>query len=403
MKPLWKTRSEEFFRSCFPKKADSTMGSTTKFSVEQESQIRKEYEAGESAAKIAQRWSSNAGTILNALRNAGGSVRRCKVYDVTRDEENSMISAYFLGSSAKAAAAPLGLSESACLDTLRRRGLGPRKPGSKRNHQLNEGFFAQIDTPAKARWLGWLAADGCVSEKSRGHSLRLEIGVKAEDAGHLEAFAAAIGFSGSVRLGLSHCKGRTYPRARIGIYSTQLCNDLVRHGVVPLKSYCLQPWVGCPRLLRFWFAGLFDGDGSLSTSESSVGWYYSLAGTKEVVSAWAKWLKHNTGSDLSVSDGQGCYVANGGGRRSTRKLARLFYDDLQGSVPLARKMSLASALFSEPDRHHDWSGMSNEDLLALRVKHGSWVAAGQHIGVGPKVLGKVARRHGLTIARQQQI
>ena len=57
---------------------------------------------------------------------------------------------------------------------------------SKSRYSLNERYFEKIDNNNKAYWLGFIAADGCVSNKKGGRYLYIELSRKDRD--HLEKF-----------------------------------------------------------------------------------------------------------------------------------------------------------------------------------------------------------------------
>src|SRR6202012_252825 len=67
------------------------------------------------------------------------------------------------------------------------------RPGGRRIYALDDYFFDVIDTEAKAYWLGFITADGCVragviSNGWQRHGLSVKL--KASDSGHLEKLKA---------------------------------------------------------------------------------------------------------------------------------------------------------------------------------------------------------------------
>ena len=64
-----------------------------------------------------------------------------------------------------------------------------------RKHTCNEHFFDTIDTQEKAYWLGFLFADGNVSNISNTVSISL----KGDDIAHLEKFKIFINASNNIR------------------------------------------------------------------------------------------------------------------------------------------------------------------------------------------------------------
>ena len=75
--------------------------------------------------------------------------------------------------------------ERAGLETWERGDRGTRVP-------IEEDYSAEVDTPAKAYWLGTLVATSSISENEYGDNYQLQI-VRTEDHGYfVEAFARAV-------------------------------------------------------------------------------------------------------------------------------------------------------------------------------------------------------------------
>lgn len=155
-------------------------------------------------------------------------------------------------------------------------------------HTYNNRFFENIDTEAKAYWLGFIAADGNISKVLS----TVEIGLQSGDKKHLEKFVESLS-------GTQLVKPKKAPKARTGfgydpqqsvrvsITSRQMCKDLIANGIIPKKSLVLKfPNNIDNDLLRHFIRGYFDGDGCLSTSGTwkNTGFQFfiaSIAGTKD--------------------------------------------------------------------------------------------------------------------------
>lgn len=139
---------------------------------------------------------------------------------------------------------------------LSSRGIKTRK----RKTDLNIEYFKEINSPEKAYWLGYIAADGCVHR----HGWKVSIGSK--DADILHKFQKAIGATSPVRYRetFDHRTKKTY-----GAYSIQICSkqfaDFVRaQGIDENKSKNFQFPTHLPKDLWVHFIrGMFDGDGGL--------------------------------------------------------------------------------------------------------------------------------------------
>lgn len=125
----------------------------------------------------------------------------------------------------------------------------------KNGYTLNESFFKDIDTPRKAYWLGFIAADGCITDSNY-----FAIGLKDEEP--LLELKKDLNYSGDVYSPKSN-NGKTY--YRINFSSKIMCDDLMSHGIFPKKS---MTYNDLPKirhgLIRHFIRGYFDGDGCVS-------------------------------------------------------------------------------------------------------------------------------------------
>jgi hypothetical protein len=210
----------------------------------------------------------------------------------------------------------------------------------------NPSYFDEIDTPEKAYWLGFIATDGMVTGFRSG-SLRLVIKLARKDRAHLEVLHSALEAKRPIRdteewskpPGSDERKKR--PASVLDVCSPQIVNALVRHGITARKTDELQPWDGPGRLMRHYWRGVIDGDGTIGTydGEAKLG----LCGSKPLVEAfleWARGICDTTANPRRGTQGNRRYwlLALGGNRRLPRLLAVL-YDD--APVALARKKAEA--------------------------------------------------------------
>jgi hypothetical protein len=120
-------------------------------------------------------------------------------------------------------------------------------------------FFDSIDTESKAYWLGFIYADGSLSNDGN----RLLVYLSDVDTDHLEKLASIFGKRVTVGSYAAHT------RAMLTIYSTHVWRQLVSKGIRPNKTYIDTPEVldHVPqRFMRDFIRGNFDGDGCISTA-----------------------------------------------------------------------------------------------------------------------------------------
>ena len=135
--------------------------------------------------------------------------------------------------------------------------------GSKKNAR----FFEKIDTEEKAYWIGFICADGWVSQ--REPSIGIGIGVK--DESHLLKFSELL--DGTIN--------KDSKKIQIQVYNPILYGHLLDKGVVPLKSYidCFEVFDYIPdSLMNHFIRGWFDGDGSISLMDKNAS-EFSIVGT----------------------------------------------------------------------------------------------------------------------------
>jgi len=114
-------------------------------------------------------------------------------------------------------------------------------------------FFDEL-TPISSYWLGFIAADGCLSLKNRSVTINLAL----KDKSHLQKFKRAIRANSDISYSLSTNS------VRISVYSEKVFDRLVNLGVTPNKSLTIGKVEVPQNLLSHFVRGVFDGDGSVS-------------------------------------------------------------------------------------------------------------------------------------------
>src|SRR5215469_5482337 len=108
--------------------------------------------------------------------------------------------------------------------------------GRSRTYPVNERFFDEIGTEAQAYWLGFLTADGYVTDR------HVRLRFQGEDKDHLRKFAEALESGQPVYEGMD----RGYHYAEFVIGSKYMVSALERLGLTRNKSLTIQQSVYVP-------------------------------------------------------------------------------------------------------------------------------------------------------------
>ena len=132
------------------------------------------------------------------------------------------------------------------------------------NPDLDEYYFATIDTPEKAYWIGWLITDGSIKYQPEQSDYEVSISLQPSDEDILHLFEADLGAKDKVYTSAGYYK-------RFALGNKQIVTDLVKLGITPNKSFTVTVPTIDPTLHPALIRGLFDGDGGFSTYTRSSG------------------------------------------------------------------------------------------------------------------------------------
>lgn len=152
---------------------------------------------------------------------------------------------------------------------------------------FNVNYFDIINTEEKAYWLGFLFADGALTQNNK--SYHIELSLKIEDSSHVKKFAKAINKDKVV--------DKIY-RTRCILGSKHLFNTLTNYGCTIRKSLTLKfPNINIfknENLIRHFIRGYFDGDGCISYSNKEHTYpIVTVLGTKEFLDGIQKIYNSN--------------------------------------------------------------------------------------------------------------
>ena len=252
---------------------------------------------------------------------------------VSEEIQNQIIEAYINNMSLREIEKKFQVTRATVSKFLEEKQIKTTKGNHYRKYFHQEDFFEKIDNEEKAYWLGFMFADGYISEKRQGYGQDLfGITLKINDESHLIKFKNSI--SSTNPINYDYSKTKDAPQCKILMTSQKTVNDLIRHGCVKHKSLILQPPQEIDNsLLRHFIRGYFDGDGSITkthtpgknfiTKEFSYG--VSIVGTKEM----CEWLQEffSMGSIIKDQRRTNSYYYSLGGRLQLQKFFHLLYDE----------------------------------------------------------------------------
>ena len=211
-----------------------------------------------------------------------------------------------------------------------------------KKYTQDDDFFEVIDTEAKAYWLGFIYADGCILEQYRGDRLKsmgLEIGLAIVDEGHLEKLRRDLNMTNNVKEKIVRLNGKEIKVCRLFVYSTKMCRDLIDKGCHPRKSLTLTfpTREQVPdHLLNHFVRGYIDGDGSIMWDTNGRRGRINIIGTQEFLEGMVERMS------WSLKTIRGCNNTNDitrqieyGGREETTKMLNDLYSN--ATVYLERK------------------------------------------------------------------
>jgi hypothetical protein len=127
----------------------------------------------------------------------------------------------------------------------------------KHKYFFDENFFEKIDNEEKAYFLGFIFADGCVTNDSKKYRNRVTLKLHTKDTHILDSFIKSINGEMSV------WKHGQREMAEVSFSSKKTVNDLINLGVIPNKTFTLQYPTIIETLEKHFLRGYFDGDGCI--------------------------------------------------------------------------------------------------------------------------------------------
>jgi hypothetical protein len=199
-------------------------------------------------------------------------------------------------------------------------------------------YFTEISTEERAYWLGFFGADGCVYR----NALILDL----KDVEHVARFRSALGINNPVRERVRTSNYGRQEHAVVGTTSRQLISDLARHGVRKGRGAACVPAALSEHLLRHYWRGWVDGDGTLSLTGKVL--TLGLVGSEAICCGFASFCRTVVTTQARVRRHKSiwCFTLSD---RAARRVGEVLYRD--AAVYLKRKYDvLGRAVELNPSR-----------------------------------------------------
>jgi len=212
-----------------------------------------------------------------------------------------------------------------------------------RNYGCDEYFF-ESDNELSFYWAGFLAADGCISDRKTDNSKTLYLQLAEKDLDHLLLFKEHIKSNHPiknklVKNSLLNPNWNDQVICRIGIGSLPLTKELERFNILPrkTKTYDFPKW-----LTNHFMRGYFDGDGCLyrlKNSKETDQFKLSIAGNLSFLNNFGNIICNKLLiTNKSINSNGAINVLTYGGNNLTKVVGDFLYKD--ATVYLNRKYNL---------------------------------------------------------------
>ncbi len=203
-----------------------------------------------------------------------------------------IVSLYTAGSYPIAIRAETGVSLTHIYRILRKANVVMRSQAeSHRRHQMDFAFFERIDSHEKAQVLGFIYADGCVTDRGT-----VVVKIAHEDHAYLEYIKRVTRYTGMVRVQPSR-RPNEQALSSLLLCSPKMTADLARLGCVPRKSLTVTfptPDQVPDEFIDSFMLGYFEGDGSITRHQRpnrpNPEFVMTVAGTRAFCMTYAERL-----------------------------------------------------------------------------------------------------------------
>jgi len=267
-----------------------------------------------------------------------------------------------------------------------------------RIHTLNESRFARVDSEDAAYWLGFIAADGCVTDQGD-----FAIQLARQDECHLHDLRDWFGSTHAISR-----KELPYPSSSFTFRSRIIADNLARYGVTPRKSITLNwPSELNPTLYRHYIRGYVDGGGGLYSGKARSNqstFHFSVIATKtfadklqSVLMSECRLKKTKLGKSKA-----GMVIVEYGGFLQVKRIFHYLYDGatvylLRKRFPIQLALSMHVRPSSQPtdEQYQRCATLPHDEICQLYIDGDSTVDLSRKYNVSIGAITSIVRKHGL--------
>lgn len=238
--------------------------------------IKFDYLSGMTVWGLYEKYGYSDYLIKNILQEYGIVLEK---YNKIKTDE--MIKLIDSGMSINKAAKELGVHRSCILQRFKKQGI--KVENFQNSLRFNENIFDKIDSEEKAYWLGFIYADGYISNRDNNKKYGFELSLALKDFNHLEKFNKFISNKAIVKCDSYRC--------RVMFSNKHVWNTLNNYGCTPNKSLTLKfpdkNIFSNENLIIHFIRGYFDGDGCICSTKT-VKLLINILGTKDFLMDFQK-------------------------------------------------------------------------------------------------------------------
>lgn len=258
---------------------------------------------------------------------------------ITESELDQIVKLYESGLSTNKIGAAFNASKATIAKYLRIRGVVIKTASECGRLPLRQDAFSSVlNDPSAAYWVGFLMADGCVSDTGIGppHVI-LVLSVKDRD--HVVSFRTFMGSSHKIQTTTnsesSFATGSEC--SRLDLVSAQLASDLGKYGVIPRKTGNQKVTDDLAFNRHFW-RGYIDGNGSLHISGRDQP-VLQADGSLDIISQFREFCRSVAVTNANPHRGHGDVWQIAFSCTAAVAIAKVLYSDCETFLP--RKKAIA--------------------------------------------------------------